>query len=564
MKPKFKTLLICILFNLNLNAQTWTRSLTTSNSEGEIGIIKSNDGSGALVNVNNVTIGGQNEIVISKLNSDGTLNWSKVYSLVNSNVSATSFIQDRNGDIVIVGSTVSSSVQKGLVLKVNYSTGNIAFVLRTQSGGNGAYFRKVIQLNSGYSDDYVILGTTNYPVTNLVARINSSNGSIIWAHDHNVVLGNTDLWYTLSQINNNEIVIGGGLYNGSNNDHAVIHLNPNTGARSGIKVWNIINGTAANGGFDDAVVIPGTDTIIFVSVQNGGGSVTKHGFAYYDGGSRVLYRAQINSIGTSNSRAQKVDYNPNRREFIIGGVSGASYNDNFVEIVNFDTRNIAASGKTDATINRATFNLGATWVSYSGANEFLVGNTVIPIGSYINGNDVIVSKLTGYFNGCYDSIEINNDTLIIPNYNISTMDSINVEIDSINIELDSFLVYDTLRCESSGHFVKMNQKLEYKGTYENNVFPFPYEGLQKEDLLTLMLYPNPSNGETSLNLSLINVLELETTLEIFDSRGNLVYSQKMDGDSSSIVIDVSQLEKGLYLMKLSSSQNSTFSKFQVN
>jgi hypothetical protein len=565
MKFKFKCLVICVLFNLNLNAQKWTRTLTTTNSENEVGILKSSDGSGALINVNNVTISGQSDFVISKLNSDGTVNWSYTYSMNSSSEIINSFILDRDNNIVLVGSTNSSGVQKGLMLKVDYSNGNILFSLRTQASGNSAYIRKVIQLNSGYSDDYVILGTVNYPVTNFVARLDENNGSTIWAHNHNVVLGNTDLWYTLNQVNNNDIVIGGGLYNGSNNDHTVIHLNPLNGARKLIKRWNIANGTAANGGFDDAVVIPGTDTMVFAFVQNGGGAATKHGFAIYDAGAKNLVSANINYLGSTNTRALRIDYNPNKREVIIGGVSGSSYEDHFIQLVDIDNKLIKSSGKLDWTINRSAFKLANTWVSYISTNQFVVGNTIIPLGTYPNGNEVVISLVSGPFVSCYDSIDISNDTLVIPGSLSTTMDSTNLTIDSVEFERDSFQFNDTLRCYSDQDLIRKINSSEYmSGVYENLVFPFPLTGVLKEDLLSFDVYPNPSNGNQFLNLDIYNLLSLETSVTIYDSQGNMVYWGTISGDSTTFDIDISGLEKGLYIIKLVNSQNSSYSKIQIN
>lgn len=564
MKLKFNTLILCILFGMNLNAQTWTRTLTTSNTENEVGLKKANDGS--IINVNNVTISGQNDIVVTKLNSDGTVNWSKKYTMNNSSETITSFILDRNNDIVLVGSTVTSGVQKGLVMKIDYSSGNILFSLRTQSSGNAAYFRRVIQLNSGYSDDYVLLGTVNYPVTNIVARIDGNSGLTVWSHNHNVALGNTDLWYTLSQINNNDIVIGGGQYNGSNNDHCAIHLNPSNGARKTIKIWNVTNGTAANGGFDDAVVIPGTDTIIFAMVQNGGGAATKHGYAIYDAGAKNLVSVTLNNLSTTNTRALKIDFNSSSREIMMGGLSGATYDNNFVQVVDIDNNQTEYSIKYDGTINRGAFKLNSTWINYISADEFLVGNTVIPLGSYPDGNEIVISLLDkGSISGCFDSIDIDDLALNIPNPFSSTMDSTNQIIDSVSFTVDSFQFNDTLRCYSEEELKRLNNNSNSNYAYnENTVFPLPHTGVSKEDFLTFNLFPNPSNGNNTLSVDVNNLLGIETTVSIYDSNGNLITTKIITGNITNLELDVSQFETGLYLIKLSNAHNSSFSKFQIN
>src|SRR5690606_37569037 len=154
-------------------------------------------------------------------------------------------------------------LSKCFFMKVDYSTGAIVFAYETPNLGSSALYRKVIQMNAGYSDDYLVLGVLNYPSTNIISRISNNGSTVLWSKQLNISGTSSELLYTLTQIDNDDIIVGGGIYNGSNYDHTAIKLDPASGAGLGGQTWNLANGAANNGGFDNAVVIPGTDTVIF-------------------------------------------------------------------------------------------------------------------------------------------------------------------------------------------------------------------------------------------------------------------------------------------------------------
>lgn len=181
MKKNFLTLTICLLFGMTMQAQTWTRTLGTTNNDAEVGILPV-PGTNYLFNLGMVNISGNNDLVLSKLNSSGTIVWTYNYSTGSGSETAIDFIVDRDSNVVIVGYYISSGSRYCFVLKVDGGSGAVLFDYRTASSNPNAMYRKVIQLNSGYSDDYIVMGVINYPSTNIVSRIANNGTSILWSY----------------------------------------------------------------------------------------------------------------------------------------------------------------------------------------------------------------------------------------------------------------------------------------------------------------------------------------------------------------------------------------------
>jgi hypothetical protein len=77
------------------------------------------------------------------------------------------------------------------------------------------------------------------------------------------------------------------------------------------------------------------------------------------------------------------------------------------------------------------------------------------------------------------------------------------------------------------------------------------------------LYPNPNTGRFTLDYTAAKSETLN--IEIYDISGAKVYEQnwKVNADSNTKTIDLSQLSTGLYLAKVSSAQGSTTIKVSV-
>ena len=74
----------------------------------------------------------------------------------------------------------------------------------------------------------------------------------------------------------------------------------------------------------------------------------------------------------------------------------------------------------------------------------------------------------------------------------------------------------------------------------------------------IMLFPNPSHD--LLNLNNLNLKE-DGILLLQDLCGNAVYSKNINAQQSNIVIDISNLNQGVYFIQITSEKTSIVKKF---
>jgi hypothetical protein len=116
---------------------------------------------------------------------------------------------------------------------------------------------------------------------------------------------------------------------------------------------------------------------------------------------------------------------------------------------------------------------------------------------------------------------------------------------------------------TAGTFVNVTAPYEYTGDGNQNGFQFWETLLGLEDFKigsNYNLYPNPTNSLLSITFKNEN---FNGTLEVYDMIGKKVMSQSI-GSNKLISIDISNLKKGLYLLKISFDGKSETKKFIKN
>tara|TARA_S200000501_G_scaffold254298_1_gene238267 strand:- start:255 stop:545 length:291 start_codon:yes stop_codon:yes gene_type:complete len=83
-------------------------------------------------------------------------------------------------------------------------------------------------------------------------------------------------------------------------------------------------------------------------------------------------------------------------------------------------------------------------------------------------------------------------------------------------------------------------------------------GINNEPVKDFYISPNPNNGEFELNLSYIGE---NTTLEILDLNGKLIYRSKLDHKNQSI--NINSISRGVYLMSLIENGNKKTKKLII-
>jgi hypothetical protein len=87
--------------------------------------------------------------------------------------------------------------------------------------------------------------------------------------------------------------------------------------------------------------------------------------------------------------------------------------------------------------------------------------------------------------------------------------------------------------------------------------------VEKENMVkSFEVYPNPGSGKLNLD---ITGLSGENKIDVFNLTGMLVFSEsRIMKDFENINLDLSQLQKGLYLIRISSGNTSLIKKIVIN
>jgi len=116
----------------------------------------------------------------------------------------------------------------------------------------------------------------------------------------------------------------------------------------------------------------------------------------------------------------------------------------------------------------------------------------------------------------------------------------------------------------NGVVVFENISLNTNGAYSIGVGDSPIVGLEEIKLNSqLAVYPNPSNG--IFNVSVQGFVQGISTMEVIDFTGKVVYSNQINlrDDNSIFEMNLSELSKGIYHLKVSSNKYSFIQKLSI-
>lgn len=386
------TILLTVITN-NGYAQNWVKIFDYIGSNKSIGLKETNDNK--LINVSNYTLNSLCDINITSLNQDGQVNWSKQYDL-NSNSCdiAADFIVDRDNNIIVVGACSNNGT---FIMKINSSNGNEIFCKylpnNSQHGSNR--INTIRQMPTSISDDYMILGISNYPNTHIIAKLNT-NGNIIWGKEFDIGGGN-ELPYTFSIDIYGDMVIGGHFSNGGTFNHGIAKIDHNNGTLKFIEMLQLSSGTNINGGYDNSTKITGTNYIAYTVVLNGGSDQGKHGVAIFNTQTNKIEQIQLYELN-GVSRSLSIDYNKTSNKLILGGGYGVNLNKSFLQIIDFSDLKKTTAYNIKTNIQNQ-FSIGLISVSSGSNNNIYYGN-------FSNLYDLILGKSSASDPECFEEINI--------------------------------------------------------------------------------------------------------------------------------------------------------------
>ncbi len=74
---------------------------------------------------------------------------------------------------------------------------------------------------------------------------------------------------------------------------------------------------------------------------------------------------------------------------------------------------------------------------------------------------------------------------------------------------------------------------------------------------SINVYPNPANDK--LNIEFDDSMEGQTTIEIFDLEGRLIYNSHVNADQKNQIINISSVNAGIFSLRITT-KNKTFNQ----
>lgn len=409
LKSKVILFLVVLSFLASVaNAQNSTIELISSNLSQPVGYKQI--GKNHTVTVANRVNNTNSEIIITKLNNQHRIIWSKALSIsVGKLNKAYSFMVDRDSNVVIVGAVEGIS---SFILKINGSTGNTMYAKQTinKSGSKSDRLFKIYQMDKRFSDDYIVSGIMGYPNKHVVGRFQKS-GNQVWCNEYDIT-NKHELIYALAESATGDIILGGHI-NNANYDHSIIKLNASNGSLIKIQTYNIGYSSHNNGGFDDAVAITGTDYIAFSMKVNGiSGRPAYQGVLLYNTRTDKIDKAQFYDI-KEGARGPNIAYDAASQLIIVGGVFVDVGNNNlFFQLIELNDLKKCKTYKLK-NINYRTQSSNAAYVSVDD-NQNLLVSAYLSDNTNLNVSRLLLGKYSVSGSDCIEEITTDLLNLNVP------------------------------------------------------------------------------------------------------------------------------------------------------
>lgn len=315
------------------------------------------------------------------------------------------------------------------------------------------------------------------------------------------------------------------------------HYNSNNGTQSGhVRVFEFINGSwvqlgsAMNGetqfnesGWSVSLSDDGATVAIGAIFNDGGGYNSGHVRVYhYQNGSWVQLGKDINGEAENDLSGYSVSINSNGTIVAIGAIHNE------------------ANGSTAGHVRIYEYNSGS-WQQLGGDLDGEEGDW---LGYSVSISDDGLTVAAGALNG--DGLQPNSGLVRIYSFNNGTWEQLGGNIEgevqndnfgrsvSINSDATSVVVGTPNSGENASHFgnVRIFSNDEPLGTTENSM---------EEQIV----YPNPTN-----NLINIKTSAVISAYFIYDVTGKLIISKEALENKSSLQINMSNFENGIYIMKV--------------
>ena len=510
--------------------------------------------------------GGDNDGFIVKFNPQGNIVWGTFFGGFSSDRIEAIEI-DNNDNLYIIGETLSNSnIATTGSFQENLNGGGDNFISKFSSsgaiiwstyfGGSGidfaAYTGKISfdGVNSIYISSKIFspdMATPNVFQetigTNQISKFDL-NGNRIWT-----------TYYGINDIMDLKASSFGIFVTGKTLDCPPIHS------------YNTYYGTP-----NTFKPLPENCVEIFLSKFN---SIGQRTWSTYYGGDKSETVSKNNSLDLNNDKIFIAGMSPNYNNEEVA--TSGTYQSNC-----FGTSSFIANFNQDSTRNWGTYNgnynisnqqllpINSSVKTIKNKNSFYnYGTTNIP--SNIATSDGYLSTLNNE-NVCdaYFCKFTDQNTKSWGTYYGGELEEKNVRFHSHDDESQFYIVGSTqsLTQIASPNGLQPNKQVfdlvsnTQQSAYSIFIAHFVPNALSNENFTnsSFSIFPNPNNGEFIVKLNSVDFVQ--TSLQIFDMLGKLIYNQNLNSNQTTIY--TKYIEKGVYLVKLTRGNQTTTSKIVVN
>lgn len=287
----------------------WGKTLDTTSVDYANAVAKTNDGGFVAVGTTNLNQGGVYHILVLKYDSDGTLQWNKTWSTLNTGYSdyAYAVTSTSDGGFVVAGNTSGYGMGNGDVLLLKYNSyGNLQWS-KTWGGylgdGSGA-------ITATADGGFVVAGGCNNSTDNtsdVLLQKYDSAGNLLWSKAWGGV-GHESAGAITATADGGFVVAGSTNSFGAGNGDVLLQKYDSTGNLQWSKTW---------GG-------SGSDSARAVAVSTDGGFVITGYTASFGGGSYDAVLLKYASDGTL-SWSKTLGGTSNDNALTVAGTSDGGY-----------------------------------------------------------------------------------------------------------------------------------------------------------------------------------------------------------------------------------------------
>lgn len=379
-----------------------------------------------------------------------------------------------------------------------------------------SFYGSINNISVAVSDTIVIIGNSGGGV-----HLSTNNG-VTWT---SVVNGLTNSNVNSLAINGTYIFVGtdNGVFNSSNYGNNWSPVTNGLPANSDIMALAIKGTNIFAGTWSEGVFISSNNGNSWSSVNNG--LTNLHIKSFVTSGSNIF-------VGTGNGVFMSADNGDNWTSVSNGLPTNA-----IISCLAISDTNIFA-GYWDGAMSGGVYlstNNGANWSSIN--NGIIPNNTIHSFAIY--GTNVFVGTYRswdGIGGGVY--LTTNNGSLWTPVYSLPFRPNV------CSLALNGTYIFAGM--DSIGVWKRpLSQIVSETKIVQNNS--------------ELILFPNPNNGKFTVNQT--NVFN---NIEVFNILGKLIYSSIISNGQNEMEINLSNVPKGIYFVKLDNGEQITTEKIIIN